>query len=714
MERSSATFNQRYHAMLNNVMIGDAEVSVKRFEDGKIDNSPFEPTNRMVSFHWILNSKYDEVIFYHDEQVKPDDRQILQDAFDQSEMLVCHNAKFDVIWLLELGFRLPKKIYCTMIGEYILARGLPVKKSLKETATRRGGVQKKSDLVDDMFKSGTGFESMPLDVVREYAKADVYSCRDIYVGQVEDLTKEENKGLKPTFDLMMDMMQFIVEITRNGMKIDLDELDRVEQLYSKEKRDIEERLRQIVVEVMGDTPCNLHSGADVCAVIYSRRVRDKEKHVSTFNIGTGANGKPLYPPRMSNSQFVSAVRNTTSVVYKTIARRCSTCEGVGSVHKTKKDGTPFKNRNKCRVCNGQGAIYVPTNKVGGLKLLPMSPRDASVHGFKTDKHTLNSLIPQAQRKGNNIAVEFLQKTSRLNALSTYLDSFIKGIKTWVKPDGILHPEFSQVTTATGRLSSQNPNFQNIPKRGNFELRKALVSRFENGSLLEADFSGLEWRVAADLSRCKTAMDDIINGKDIHRQTASIVYQKPMDKVTSEERTKSKAISFSPLYGAKGNNAEPHIKRYYDDFYQIYTGIKRWHKELTDTVLKTTLVTTPSGREFSFPKVKRLRNGGVTGHTKILNFPCQSFATADLVPLACYRAYTKFKEENLKSKLVLTVHDSIVVDVYPTEIDKVKEILTWAMSGLDEELVNRFKYQFALPLDIEMSIGKNWMEQNEIK
>ena len=85
------------------------------------------------------------------------------------------------------------------------------------------------------------------------------------------------------------------------------------------------------------------------------------------------------------------------------------------------------------------------------------------------------------------------------------------------------------------------------------------------------------------------MDDIINGKDIHRQTASIVYQKPMDKVTSEERTKSKAISFSPLYGAKGNNAEPHIKRYYDDFYQIYTGIKRWHKELTDTVLKTTLV-----------------------------------------------------------------------------------------------------------------------------
>ena len=131
------------------------------------------------------------------------------------------------------------------------------------------------------------------------------------------------------------------------------------------------------------------------------------------------------------------------------------------------------------------------------------------------------------------------------------------------------------------------------------------------------------------------------------------------------------------------------------------------------VLKDGLVRIPSGREFYFPDAKRLRNGRVTNATAIVNYPCQSFATGDLVVLSCIRALNRFREQEFKSKIILTVHDSIVVDVYPGEQDQVVEALKWAMQELPDEVKERFDYDLLLPLDIEANIGPNWMEQNEI-
>jgi DNA polymerase-1 len=133
----------------------------------------------------------------------------------------------------------------------------------------------------------------------------------------------------------------------------------------------------------------------------------------------------------------------------------------------------------------------------------------------------------------------------------------------------------------------------------------------------------------------------------------------------------------------------------------------------DGVLKDGLVRIPSGREFYFPNTKRLRNGRVTNATAIVNYPCQSFATADLVVLSCVRALRRFRREDFKSKIILSVHDSIVVDVYPGEEDAVNGALCWAMGELPEEVKDRFDYDLLLPLDIEINLGPNWMEQNEI-
>ena len=698
-------------------LVVDTEVTVQK-RDGKWDNSPKNPQNKLVcaQYGWLTPDGVIEPItdfYYHKELVKAADPAKFQGYLDKAKGIICHNTKFDAFWLLEAGFKLPPLLRCTMINEYILAKGQRTDLSLKGIAERRDVTRKKSELVDDMFKQGIGFEAMPIDVVKEYGEADIVSCGDIYLAQQADFHTNENKPLLNIVELMNEMTWFLLEIEGNGCKIDLDVLSEVEQNFRAEKDQLERKLNEIVVEVMGDTPINLNSGADMTKVVYSRQVIDREKHREVWNIGVNAKGKPLMPPRMNHSQFAKAVRSTTQKVYKTVAMCCRECNGHGSIQKLKKNGEPWKNRSKCPVCHGNGALYIPQGKIAGLKLNPTVPSDASINGFKTDKVTIGKLIAQAEEKQNLTAVEFLTKIKRLNAINTYLDSFVTGIQTWTRPSGLLHSTFNQCVTATGRLSSTNPNFQNLPKGSKFEVRRAIVSRFENGFCGEMDFSGLEFRVAGMLSRDQQIIDDVLNGKDVHRQTASIILQKPEEEVTKDERSSAKSKTFQPLYGGLGMGEPPHVRQYFDSYFKIYQGLARWHKSLGDSVLARGYIQTPSGRQFAFPGAKRARNGRVTGHTQIVNFPCQSFATADIVPLACIRALRKFREEGLRSKLILTVHDSIVVDIHPDEVQDVGRALQWAMSGVDEELQVRFNYQAVLPLDTEYSVGKNWMDISEL-
>jgi DNA polymerase-1 len=399
---------------------------------------------------------------------------------------------------------------------------------------------------------------------------------------------------------------------------------------------------------------------------------------------------------------------------KTVAHHCEPCGGNGRFQKRKVDGELYKNLSKCPLCDGRGFALTETGQVAGLKLIPTQASDASINGFKTDKVTIGKLIAQAYAKDNLKAVEFLTKTSRLNALSTYLDSFIKNIQKATRADGLLHAQFNQCITRTGRLSSSNPNFQNIPKGHKFPVRKAVHSRFEGGTIMEADFSGLEFRVAGELSRDPQIIEDIQTGKDVHKQTASIINQCPVEDVDKTMRQNAKAYTFAPLYGGMGANEPPHIQAYFKEYFNIYKGLAVWHRKLMDGVLKDGLVTIPSGREFYFPNVRRLGNGRVTNATAIVNYPCQSFATADLVVISCVRAFKRFNQEKFKSRLILTVHDSIVVDVHPDEDARVIEALRWAMGGLAEEVLERYGYELLLPLDIEITQGANWMDQVEIE
>ena len=713
------------------ILVLDLETTVERIE-GRIDNSPKNPRNKCVSGYWgwLGEETVDHVkkaVWYHKDYEGCDPTDELRADLLSADMMVCHNTKFDAEWLQEMGFTLPPIVYDTMIVEYLLAKGQRRPLSLKESAIRRQVKSlKKSELIDEMFRDGVDFSEMPLEVVNEYAEADVKACGELYLAQLPILEREHNQSLKKVIPFMHEMLLFLCEIEMNGVKVDLDALEEVEREFEAEKEILEKRLNEIVEMVMGDTPINLNSGADMTKVVYSREVISREAHQQTFNIGTNEAGKSLRPPFMTQSQFVDAVRATTKIVHKTRAIKCHDCNGMGSIQKYKvktkiklgkkyrvQTDEPYKNRTKCKTCTGAGAIYQSTGVAAGLRMSPSSAFDASINGFKTDKETIKGLILQAERKKNDVAVEFLTKISRLSALSVYLDSFVAGIQRGTRNTGFLHANFNQCVAATGRLSSgggMSINLQNQPKRG-FPVRKCFISRFENGTWIESDYSSLEFRTACELSRDSQGLADILEGKDIHRQTASICLKKPASHVTKDERQGHKWASFQPLFGGTGFGMPDHIKAYFDRFYSIYEGIYGWHQSLMTGTLKNGTVETPSGRQYFWPNVERTKNGRVTSATQILNYPVQGFS-ADLVQLACIRAFKLFKQADLRSKLTLTVHDSICVDTHPDEIEQVKSILTEAMTGVGEEAEKRFGYKTIVPFDIEISGGPNWLEQQE--
>jgi DNA polymerase III epsilon subunit-like protein len=194
----------------------DLETTVEFLEDGTKDNSPFNPKNKIVSAHWreIVDGEIGAPtnhVYHHNEVTSPDSPEDLRTLLEGTDLLIAHNAKYDVLYLREAGFPIPPQVYCTMIGEYILARGQRTELSLEAIAEKRDVTRKKSDLVDTYFKQGIGFEAMPLSIVLEYAEADVLSCAEIYLHQQDRPTQTlVTVGCSPVYDLMNEMLLFLV------------------------------------------------------------------------------------------------------------------------------------------------------------------------------------------------------------------------------------------------------------------------------------------------------------------------------------------------------------------------------------------------------------------------------------------------------------------------------------------------------------------------
>ena len=290
--------------------------------------------------------------------------------------------------------------------------------------------------------------------------------------------------------------------------------------------------------------------------------------------------------------------------------------------------------------------------------------------------------------------------------STYLD----GIAALIHPEtGRVHTSFNQTVTATGRLSSSDPNLQNIPVRT--EQGKEIRALFEPGegydAMLSADYSQIELRLLAHMSQDENFIEAFREGQDIHARTAAEVFHVPIEDVTSEERRRAKAVNFGIVYGISdyGLSRDLHISRkeaagYIDEYFTRYPGVKVFMDKVVEEAHQTGAVTTMYGRRRELPAIHSKNfNQRSLAERMAMNTPIQGTA-ADIIKIAMIRASRMLKDANVKSRILLQVHDELVLEVVKEEIPKVTEILKEAMEHAAE---------LSVPLVVDVNVGKNWAE-----
>jgi len=668
---------------------------VKR--DGKLHLDPFEPENTLVMVGVLTDQGQEDLITFDHSECEPTyhGHNLLQKWLDQATVLIMHNAAHDLLWLWESGFKYDGPVFDTMLAEYVLQRGQKQPLSLEACAERYELDTQKQDTLKEYFKQGYSVRDIPHDELSHYLSADLHATQQLSDRLMYRLNTQADGGLITTVDLTNQVAVCLSRIYQRGFKVDLAMLDAVQQEFMQEKADLIESLNKQVRDVMGDTPINLNSPEQLSWVIYSRKVRDKQYWGNAID------------PYMDDAEFRSLIAGGTERVYKTKAVQCTDCNGSGYIHKTKKDGTPYANKNRCTACDTVGYLFNPTNDIAGFKFRPPSPKWASANGFTTSKGNLEVLESSAKSQGMTQAADFLAKVRRLSAVDTYLSSFVDGIKNYTKPDGKLHVRLLQHRTATGRFSGADPNMQNMPRGGTFPVKKVFVSRFEGGKILEADFAQLEFRAAAFLSQDGVAIEEVSTGFDVHAYTAEVITT--AGQPTS--RQDAKAHTFAPLYGATGFGRTKAEAAYYEHFNDKYQGVADWHTRLAKEAINTRKIRTPSGREFSFPDVTRNARGRVSHFTQIKNYPVQSFATADIVPVALLHIDKLL--DGMQSCVVNSVHDSIVIDVHPDEERSVINIIKQTNDDLPNLILMRWGVQFNVPLLLEAKIGYNWLDTKDV-
>ncbi len=669
------------------------------------DPSPYNKDNSFVALGYTLRSPHgyllgselvtryfdNEVVILNIEDNNFTEFNTFKRILSNAKYVVAHNAKFDVAWLREIGIDCNVKIIDTMINEYVLNKGVRDKLSLEALSHKYDSVRKQ-DVLKDMLNKGLNYSDLPKNLQISYLRDDILATADIFQKQERLFRENENYSLLPIRDLMCEFCSVLTDIERSGMAIDLDVLDQVDTDYQREQEELTRYLQTETRKLMGDKDVNLSSPEQLSSVVYSCNLKDKKLWKEVMDIGVDDNGKPKRRPYMTQEGFMSAAKECFKKAYKTRVIKCGSCYGKGTYYKKKKDGSNFKKPSKCEYCEGLGVLYLEVDEVAGLGIKPRSEL-ASAGGFKTDKITLTEHL---RTTTDPDVKKFLESLIRLSAIDTYRASFIEGIKKGIKSDGLLHANFNQCITSTGRLSSSNPNLQKMPKGRLFPVRKAFVSRFEGGTLVEIDYSQLEFRVAGYLANDDGILTDVEAGTDVHSYTASVI---------GCTRQEAKAHTFKPLYG--GVSGTDDQQRYYRAFKEKYRGVTEWHKSLQKDAVTKKEITLPSGRQYAFPDARWTEWGTATNRTAICNYPVQGFATADLLPMALVKLHHDMRD--MRSVICNTVHDSIVIDVYPGEEDQCVQVRSKAMLCLPQETKRRYNKEYNMPVGIELKMGKNWLD-----
>lgn len=320
-------------------------------------------------------------------------------------------------------------------------------------------------------------------------------------------------------------------------------------------------------------------------------------------------------------------------------------------------------------------------------------------GYSTSADILEKL--QAEHPVVKMILEYRQLTK---LKSTYAD----GLAGYIGEDGRIHGKFHQTIAATGRISSTDPNLQNIPIRMELgrQIRKVFIPE-EGYVFLDADYSQIELRVLAHMSEDERLINAYKQAEDIHRITASEVFHIPFEEVTSAQRSSAKAVNFGIVYGISSfglgqdlNITRKEAERYIEKYFETYPKVKAYLDQLVADAKEQGFVTTLFGRRRPIPELSSSNFMQRSfGERVAMNSPIQGTA-ADIIKIAMIRVNQRLKEENYKSRLILQVHDELLVETHKDEVDRVSKIIVEEMQGAAE---------LSVVLEAEVKEGKNWFE-----
>jgi DNA polymerase-1 len=322
--------------------------------------------------------------------------------------------------------------------------------------------------------------------------------------------------------------------------------------------------------------------------------------------------------------------------------------------------------------------------------------------YATDEAKLSELA---------LTYPFVDKILRHRGLIKLKSTYVDALPKMVNPrTGRIHSSFNQTIAATGRLSSNNPNLQNIPIRTEEgrRVRKAFIPRDDDHVLLAADYSQIELRLIAHISGDEAMIEAFNAGHDIHAATAARVYNVPLEEVSSDQRRNAKTVNFSIIYGAGAFNLSQQLnlsraeaKDLIDAYFQQYQGLKAYMDNTIAFAREKGYVETLLGRKRQLRDINS-KSGLERSNAErmAINSPIQGTA-ADMIKIAMIRVHQALKEGNFRSKMILQVHDELVFDVYKPELETLKPIIESCMS----EAIPNLK----VPILVGMDSGTNWLE-----
>ncbi len=337
---------------------------------------------------------------------------------------------------------------------------------------------------------------------------------------------------------------------------------------------------------------------------------------------------------------------------------------------------------------------------GKMKLID-KPKKTKTGQYSTAEDVLSYLA-----KDHKIIRDVLEYRGLTKLKSTYVDALPGQVEPMT---GRVHTDYMQTVAATGRLSSNNPNLQNIPirtERGR-EVRKAFIPRNEDYVLMAADYSQIELRIIAALSEEDNMIEAFKNGEDIHASTASKVFNVPLSEVTREQRSNAKTVNFGIIYGVSAfglsnqtDLSRTEAKDLIETYYKTYPKLRNYISEQIQFARENGYVQTVLGRRRYLKDING-SNQVVRGAAErnAVNAPIQGSA-ADIIKIAMINIHKKLEAENYKSKMLLQVHDELVFDAYKPELEKLKTMVKHEMENA---------YKLTVPLDVDLGVGENWLE-----